>query len=89
MQKVAIEIDLQDVNETLSEKVNILKQDISVQRGQYRKCNKIKANLKDNEMLLYVDFVEIYHNKQQSGIQSTYFGHTGFSIFTESSDHRS
>ena len=87
--KVAVKIDFQEVNETLNEKVNILKQHINVQREQYRKYNEIKANLKDNEMLLHVDFTENYHNKQYSEIQSTYFGHTGFSIFTESSNHRS
>ena len=43
------------------------------------KYNGIKANLKDNEMLLHVDFSNI---KQQSEIQSVYFGNTGFSIFT-------
>ena len=77
LQQVAVEIDLQEANDSLNEKVNI-----HIQHEQYRKYNEIKANLKDKEMLLHVDFAENYHNKQQSGIQSAYFGHTGFSVFT-------
>ena len=42
----------------------------------------MKANLKDNEMMLHVDFSENYHNKKQSKIQSAYFGHIGFGKFT-------
>ena len=38
--------------------------------------------MKFNKMLLHVDFAETYHSKQQSEIQSTHFGHTGFSNFT-------
>ena len=64
VQQVPIEIDHQDANETLNQKVNILKQHIYVQREQYSKYNEIKANLKDNEMLLHVEFAENYHNKQ-------------------------
>ena len=82
MQKVTVEIDLQDANETLNEKVKILKQNIYVQRGQDCKYNEIKANLKDNKMLLHVDFAENYRSKQKSEIQSAYCRHTGFRIFT-------
>ena len=82
VQQIAVEIDLQEANYSLIEKVNILKQHIYIQYEQYRKYNEIKANLKDKEMLLHVDFAENYHNKQRSGIQSAYFGHTGFSVFT-------
>lgn len=65
VQKVTVEIDLQDTYETLNEKVNILKQYICLQREQY---NEIKANLKINEVLLHVEFGENYDNKQPSGI---------------------
>ena len=34
------------------------------------------------EILVHVDFAENYENKQLSEIQSAYFGHTTFSIFT-------
>ena len=35
-----------------------------------------------NKVLISVDYTESYKHKQQREIQSVYFGHTRFSIFT-------
>lgn len=42
----------------------------------------MKANLKLGECIIQVDYSEGYHNKNQDEIQSAYFGHETFSIFT-------
>ena len=41
-----------------------------------------KENLKENEVILSIDFSKNYQNKQQHEIQSTYFGHENFTLFT-------
>ena len=38
--------------------------------------------MKEDEILLHVDFAESYQNTQQNEIQSSYFGHNIFSICT-------
>lgn len=53
-----------------------------VQIEQHKAYVNIKNNMGENEMLVHVNFAENYENKQQSEIQSPYFGHTTFSIFT-------
>ena len=42
----------------------------------------LKNNLKPNEVILSVDFSRNYENKQLHEIQSAYFGHEAFTIFT-------
>ena len=41
-----------------------------------------KKNLKENEVILSVDFSKNYQNKQRHEIQSAYFGHEDFTLFT-------
>ena len=38
----------------------------------------------ENEVLIHVGYSKSYKNKQRHEIQSAYFGHTRFSIFTAS-----
>ena len=59
-----------------------LKNHIHVKRVQFKYYNDAKANLAKNEILMHVDYSESYENKQQREIQSAYFGHTTFNIFT-------
>lgn len=59
-----------------------LKQHIYVKRVQLNHYNDLKNNLGKNDILVHVDYSESYENKQQREIQSAYFGHTTFSIFT-------
>ena len=76
VQKVSCEIDRAEANNLLKEKVKILKYHLYVQFEQHKAYNNIKNNMGENEMLVHVDFAENYENKQQSEIQSAYFGHT-------------
>ena len=49
----------------------------------------LKANLKDDEILLNVDFLKNYDNKQHHEIQSAYFGHEAFILYTAASYYKS
>ena len=62
--------------------IKVLKRHIYVKRVQYRYYDNFKKNLGKNDLLVHVDYSENYENKQQREIQSAYFGHTTFSIFT-------
>ena len=50
---------------------------------QYSELKYLKQNLKINEVVLSVDFSRNYNNKQKHDIQSAYFGHEAFTIYTE------
>ena len=73
---------MEDTEKTLKEKMRVLKYHLYIQNEQYRKCNEIKTNMKEDEILLYVDFAESYQNTQQNKVQSAYFGHNNLSFFT-------
>ena len=60
----------------------LLKRHLFRKRTQASKYNQVKDNLKQNDLLIHVDYSENYNNKQQWEIQSAYFGHVGFSVFT-------
>ena len=49
---------------------------------QYSELKYLKQNLKSNEVILSVDFSRNYNNKQKHEIQSAYFGHEAFTIYT-------
>ena len=49
---------------------------------QFSELKFLKNNLKPNEVILSVDFSQNYENKQLHEIQSAYFGHEAFTIFT-------
>ena len=66
----------------LDKQISILKQHIFVKRVQVQSYNDMKDNLRSNDILVHVDYSESYENKQQREIQSAYFGHSSFSIFT-------
>ena len=60
----------------------MLKRQLFTKRTQASAYNEVKDNLKQNDLLIHVDYSENYNNKQQWEIQSAYFGHASFSIFT-------
>ena len=60
----------------------MLKRHLFTKRTQASAYNEVKDNLKQNDLLIHVDYSENYNNKQQWEIQSAYFGHASFSIFT-------
>ena len=53
-----------------------------MKRQQHASYNGLKENLKAGEILLHVDYSQNYVNLQQGEIQSAYFGHDCFSLFT-------
>ena len=59
-----------------------LKHHMYVKHVQFNYYNNIKNNLGKSDLLVHVEYSESYENKQQHEIQSAYFGHTTFSIFT-------
>ena len=49
---------------------------------QFSELKYLKKSLKNNEVILSVDFSYNYENKQRHKIQSPYFGHEAFTVFT-------
>ena len=49
---------------------------------QFSELKYPKRNLKSDEIILSVDFSRHYENKQLHEIQSAYFGHEAFTVFT-------
>ena len=49
---------------------------------QFSELNFLKRNLKENEVILSVNFSKNYQNKQRHEIQSAYFGHENFTLFS-------
>ena len=49
---------------------------------QYSELKYLKKNLCNNEVILSVDFSKNYSNKQHHEIQSAYFGHESFTLYT-------
>ena len=49
---------------------------------QFSQLKYLKKPLKNDEVILSVDFSHSYENKQRHKIQSAYFGHEAFTVFT-------
>ena len=73
IQKSEIELPCNEICQKFNNDIKVLKKHIYVKRQQHACYNK----LKEDEVLLHVDYSENYSN-----IQSAYFGHDSFSIFT-------
>ena len=82
VQKVVKSVDVEEGIELFNEQVKILKVHIFVKRTQNTYYNRLKQNIKTNEFIIHVDYSENYKGKKQDEIQSTYFGHNSFSVFT-------
>ena len=68
--------------ESIDSAVRKFKHHIYVRCIQFNYYNSIKNNLGRNDILVHADYSEGYENKPKHEIQSAYFGHTSFSIFT-------
>ena len=66
----------------MKEQLKVLKEHIFVKRIQNEAYNYHKDGLTEDDLLVQVDFAENYRNDQQNEIQSAYFGHQSFSLFT-------
>ena len=60
----------------------VLKKQIIIEREQSAFYNNVKDNLEENEVIGHVGYSENYNNKDQQEIESAYFGHKAFSIFS-------
>ena len=56
---------------------------------QSSELKHLKANLKEDEIILSVDFSKNYDNKQHLEIQSAYFGYEAFILYTAACYYRS
>ena len=82
VKEVVKSVDVEEAIELFNEQRKILKAHIFVKRTQNAHCNRLKENLKTNEFVIHVDCSENYKDKEQGEIQSAYFGHNSFLIFT-------
>ena len=67
---------------TLFDEVRVFKKHIFIKQQQHATHDHLKENLKQVEISLHVDYSGNYVNKQKGEIQSAYFGHDSFFIFT-------
>ena len=82
LKKVLVGVTKSEALVLLNKQIKILKKHIHVKRCHVKHYNELKQNLKPNEVILHVDFSENYKNQQQNEVQSAYFGHSSFSLFT-------
>ena len=66
-----------------------LKLHIRQKHTQVAVVNALKENLEENEILVQCHYSENYKNLAQDEIQSAYFGHLCFNIFTSCGYHQS
>lgn len=72
-------IDIEYAQETLKEKNTCLEIPSLYSK---RAILEVKNNVRENKILLHVDFAESYQNTHQYETQSAYFGNKNSSIFT-------
>ena len=82
LNEVVKSVDVEEAIELFNEQVKSLKAHIFVKRTQNTHYNWLKENLKTNEFIIHVNCSEDYKDKEQDEIQSAYFRHNSFSIFT-------
>ena len=80
--KISIHMNLTKLVNEFNTQVGTLKKHIFVKRCQNNYYNSLKNNLKCGQLLINVDYSKKYVNQEQQEIQSAYFGHECFSIFT-------
>ena len=79
---ISLTIDYQDALEQWIEEISNLKKHIHRKRIQVEEFDKRKEQLEEGELIEQCDYSDNYKNVEQDEIQSAYFGHTYFSIFT-------
>ena len=66
----------------LNQQIEILDKHICVKKCQVKHYNELKQNLKSNKIILHLDSSKSYKNQQQHKVQSAYFDHSSFALFT-------
>ena len=87
--KVLINVNENDAVADWVQSIENLKLHIRRKRTQVAAFNALKENLEENKILVQCDYSENYKNLAQEKIQSAYFGHLCFSIFTACGYHQS
>lgn len=82
IQKITVTEEREDCINSWKESLKSLKQHIYRKRAQASVLIETKNNLQEGDVLMQVDYSESYKNNEQDEIQSAYFGHSCFSIFT-------
>ena len=82
VQKMTVTEDCSDCVRSCKESVKSSKQHIFRKRSQAAFLIETKSNLQEGHLLMQVDYSESYKNAEQNEIQSGYFDHSCFSIFT-------
>ena len=82
VQKTSMNVSSIELVEMFNSQIQTLKKHIFVKREQNKFYNHLKEHLEENTVIVHVDYSENYSNKEQQEIQSAYFGHETFSIFT-------
>ena len=82
VQKIKMSLSPVEARTYFDEEVRVLKRPVFVKRQQHAFYNSLKEKIGGREMLMHVDYSKNYVNVQQGEIQSIYFGHSTFSIFT-------
>ena len=77
--KISRNLSVNDAAESFKQRIAVLKRHTFTKRTQAT-AYEVKDTLKQNDLLIYVDYSENYNNKQE--IQKACFGHASFSIFT-------
>ena len=80
--KISRNLSVTDEIELLRQQIAVFKRHLFTKRTQISAYNEVKDNLKQNDLLIHNDYSGNYNNKQQWVIQSAYFGHASFRIFT-------
>ena len=72
--KISQNLSVTDAIESLKQQIALLKRHLFTKRTQ-ASAYEVKDNLKQNDLLIHVDYSENYNNKQQGEIQNANFGH--------------
>ena len=86
--KISLIVDFDEAQSRWNETISGLKRHIYRKRVQVAHFNTQKELLKEGEVLVQVDYSENYKNQDQNEIQSAYFGHDCFSMFTACSYYK-
>ena len=82
VKKIQMNMEVEDIITKFNKDLITLKLHLYTNKEQHRCYRLIKDNLSDNELMIYVDYSESYKNQEQGEVQSAYFGHQNFSLFT-------
>ena len=62
--KISRNLSVTDAIELFKQQIAVLKKHLFTKRNQTSEYNEVKDNLKQNDLLIHVDYSENYNNKQ-------------------------